>query len=83
MSNDSARRLRPVVIWLWVGCVMIAFMVAIGGVTRLTGSGLSITEWKPIMGALPPMNDAEWHVAFEKYKQIPEYALINQHMDVG
>jgi len=80
MSNDSARRLRPVVIWLWVGCVMIAFMVAIGGVTRLTGSGLSITEWKPIMGALPPMNDAEWHVAFEKYKQIPEYALINQHM---
>ncbi len=58
-------------------------MVVIGGITRLTGSGLSITEWKPIMGALPPMNEAEWQIAFEKYKQIPEYQLRNQHMDLG
>ncbi|MBK6410939.1 MAG: COX15/CtaA family protein [Flavobacteriales bacterium] len=56
---------------------------SIGGVTRLTGSGLSITEWKPIMGALPPMNDTEWHVAFEKYKLITEYTLINQHMTLS
>lgn len=62
---------------------MIACMVAIGGITRLTGSGLSITEWKPIMGALPPMNEVEWHEAFKKYKQIPEYTLINQHMTLG
>ena len=58
-------------------------MVVIGGITRLTGSGLSITEWKPIMGALPPMNEAEWQIAFDKYKQIPEYTLKNQHMGLG
>ncbi|MGV9013791.1 MAG: COX15/CtaA family protein [Flavobacteriales bacterium] len=83
MQKDANQNLKPVVIWLVTGCVMIACMVAIGGITRLTGSGLSITEWKPIMGALPPMNDAEWHVAFEKYKLIPEYTLINQHMTLG
>ncbi|HEX2615905.1 MAG TPA: COX15/CtaA family protein, partial [Flavobacteriales bacterium] len=60
----------------------IACMVAIGGITRLTGSGLSITEWKPIMGALPPMNEAQWQEAFHKYQQIPEYTLVNQHMDL-
>lgn len=75
--------MRPVLIWLMAGCVMIACMVAIGGVTRLTGSGLSITEWKPIMGALPPMNETEWQAAFDKYKLIPEYTLINQHMTLG
>lgn len=58
-------------------------MVVIGGITRLTGSGLSITEWKPIMGAVPPLNEAEWHIAFDKYKAIPEYILINQHMDLS
>lgn len=73
---------RPVIIWLLVGAVMIACMVAIGGITRLTGSGLSITEWKPIMGALPPMNEQEWSLAFEKYKRIPQYTLINQQMDL-
>lgn len=83
MRNGASSSLRPVIIWLITGCVMIACMVAIGGITRLTGSGLSITEWKPIMGALPPMNEAEWQVAFEKYKAIPEYTLKNQHMDLG
>ncbi len=62
---------------------MIACMVAIGGITRLTGSGLSITEWKPIMGALPPMNELEWNQAFEKYKGIPQYTLINEHLDLA
>lgn len=71
------------VIWLITGCVLIACMVVIGGITRLTGSGLSITEWKPIMGALPPMNETDWQEAFDKYKQIPEYELKNQHMDLG
>jgi cytochrome c oxidase assembly protein subunit 15 len=75
--------LRPVVRWLLTGCVLIACMVVIGGITRLTGSGLSITEWKPIMGALPPLNEAEWNEAFDKYKQIPEYTLVNQHMDLA
>ena len=69
--------------WLITGCVLIACMVVIGGITRLTGSGLSITEWKPIMGALPPMNEAEWNEAFAKYKQIPEYTLKNPDMDLA
>jgi heme a synthase len=80
---EVERSRRSVVIWLLVGCVMIACMVAIGGITRLTGSGLSITEWKPIMGALPPMNEAEWNEAFTKYKGIPQYALINEHLDLA
>lgn len=58
-------------------------MVVIGGITRLTGSGLSITEWKPIMGALPPMDDVQWIEAFKKYQSIPEYTLKNQHMDMA
>ena len=54
----------------------------IGGITRLTGSGLSITEWDLIMGAVPPMNDAAWAVAFDKYKQTPEFRLVNNQMDL-
>lgn len=74
---------RPIVRWLLTGCVLIACMVVIGGITRLTGSGLSITEWKPIMGALPPLDEAQWQEAFDKYKRIPEYALVNQDMDLA
>ncbi len=69
--------------WLFLGCILIACMVVIGGVTRLTGSGLSMTEWDLIMGAVPPMNETEWTEAFNKYKQIPEYELINSHMDLS
>ena len=83
MKDQGQTQLKPVVTWLLTGCILIACMVAIGGITRLTDSGLSITEWKPIMGALPPMNDAEWTEAFEKYKEIPEYTLTNPHMDIA
>ncbi len=79
---EERSRLRPVVIWLLAGCAMIALMVVIGGITRLTGSGLSITEWDPIMGALPPLDEAAWQAAFDKYKQIPEYQLVNSHMQL-
>ncbi|HKB44864.1 MAG TPA: COX15/CtaA family protein, partial [Chitinophagaceae bacterium] len=65
----SQRSSGPVAIWLLVGTGMIIIQVLLGGITRLTGSGLSITEWKPIMGALPPMNEQDWNIAFEKYKQ--------------
>ena len=82
-QTSSALHLRPVTNWLITGAAMIACMVVIGGITRLTGSGLSITEWKPIMGALPPMNEAEWNVAFERYKGIPQYALVNEHLDLS
>ena len=80
--DEERRRLRPVAAWLATGCVLIALMVVIGGITRLTGSGLSITEWDPIMGALPPLDEAAWQEAFEKYKRIPEYRLVNSHMDL-
>ncbi len=80
---EKERSRRHVVIWLLTGCVMIACMVAIGGITRLTESGLSITEWKPVSGALPPMSEVAWQAEFEKYQQIPEYKLLNQGMDLA
>ncbi len=70
---------RVISIWLLSGCFLIFCMVIIGGITRLTGSGLSITEWKPIMGAIPPMNDKEWEDAFSLYRQIPQFEKINSH----
>ena len=70
---------------LWLVCVasLIFCMIVVGGATRLTGSGLSITEWQPIMGAVPPLNEADWQTAFEKYKQIPQYERINKGMALG
>lgn len=68
---------KPIIIWLLAGCFLIYAMVVIGGITRLTHSGLSMVEWNPIIGSLPPMSDADWQVPFEKYKQSPEYQLIN------
>ena len=71
---------RATAIWLFVMAALVFAMVVVGGMTRLTGSGLSITEWKPIMGALPPMNEADWHAAFVKYQAIPQYAQVNADM---
>ena len=74
---------HAVAIWLF-GCAALVFvMVVVGGITRLTGSGLSITEWKPIMGALPPMNAADWQEAFEKYRAIPQYTQVNVGMSLA
>ncbi len=74
---------RAVAIWLFSCAVLVFAMVVVGGVTRLTGSGLSITEWKPIMGALPPMNADDWNAAFEKYRAIPQYAQVNAGMSLA
>ncbi len=63
--------------WLMIGVVMIMIQVLLGGITRLTGSGLSITEWKPLLGAIPPMNENDWNAAFDQYKQIGQYKKIN------
>ncbi|HLO70729.1 MAG TPA: COX15/CtaA family protein [Flavipsychrobacter sp.] len=78
---DNKKR-RAVAYWLLTGVFMIIIQVLLGGVTRLTGSGLSITEWKPIMGAMPPMGDAAWNEAFEKYQQIAQFKYINNHFTV-
>ena len=77
------KKKKWVAIWLIAGVVMIIVQTLLGGVTRLTGSGLSITEWKPIMGALPPMNEQEWNRAFEGYKQIGQYKIVNHDFTVG
>ena len=74
---------KQIAIWLFSGCILIFGMVVIGGITRLTGSGLSITEWKPIMGTIPPLSDAEWNIAFEKYKQIPQFQKVNYHFELN
>ncbi|WP_332654341.1 COX15/CtaA family protein [Brevundimonas sp.] len=74
---------RAVAIWLFVTAALVFAMVVVGGVTRLTGSGLSITEWKPIMGALPPLSAADWAEAFEKYRAIPQYEQVNAGMTLG
>lgn len=74
---------RAAAIWLFTTAALVFAMVVVGGATRLTGSGLSITEWKPIMGALPPMNPADWAEAFEKYKAIPQYQQVNAGMSLA
>jgi cytochrome c oxidase assembly protein subunit 15 len=68
--------------WLFVCCLMVFGTVVVGGVTRLTHSGLSITEWRPILGTLPPLSEADWQVAFEKYKATPEYRQVNFGMSL-
>ena len=78
-QRDPAwRDRRRVALWLFGLCFMVVVMIGLGGATRLTGSGLSIMEWDPIMGILPPLSDAEWHRLFALYKQIPQYALVNE-----
>ncbi len=79
--QDNKKK-RAVARWLLVGVLMIVVQVLLGGITRLTGSGLSITEWKPIMGALPPMDEATWQEAFDRYKQIAQYKYLNAHFEL-
>jgi len=85
-ESEAARR-RPegavrVAVWLLLCCALVFAMVVIGGVTRLTHSGLSITEWQPIVGVLPPMTDAQWNEIFAKYQATPEYRQMNRGMSL-
>ena len=82
MTEQSNTSNRMVAIWLLVCCGLVFAMVVLGGVTRLTGSGLSMVDWRPIMGALPPLNTAQWQATFDLYQQSPEFLKINSHMDV-
>lgn len=81
--GDRQGARRAVGIWLLVLCAMVMIMVMLGGITRLTDSGLSIMEWKPIMGALPPLGDAAWERVFALYREIAEYKHINAGMDLA
>lgn len=74
---------RAVKVWLMIGVFMVFMQVVIGGITRLTGSGLSITKWEIVTGTLPPMNAAQWEEEFELYKATPQYEKINEGMSMG
>lgn len=76
------RSTKPLVIWLSLVCLTIIAMVVVGGITRLTGSGLSMVDWRPLMGVIPPLSEAEWQATFEAYKQFPEYQKVNRHLDL-
>ena len=73
---------RQIAVWLLVCCALVFAMVVLGGVTRLTGSGLSMVEWDPIFGFIPPMDQAEWERVFTLYQASPEYQKINAGMDL-
>ena len=68
--------------WLLAVAALVFLMVSVGGATRLTGSGLSITEWQPIVGTVPPLSQADWLEAFAKYQQIPQYHHVNRGMSL-
>lgn len=77
INSEKERSNRIVANWIFIGVAMLIIQVLLGGITRLTGSGLSITEWKPIMGTLPPMSENEWQKAFEQYQQIAQFKYLN------
>jgi len=78
MKKDN----KKVIYWLLTGCFLIFIMVVIGGITRLTHSGLSISNYKLISGTIPPLNETEWQTAFDLYKQYPEYQKLNTHFSI-
>lgn len=73
---------KPIAIWLLICCAMVFAMVVVGGVTRLTNSGLSIVEWQPIVGTLPPITKGDWDELLEKYRETPQYQKVNKGMSV-
>ena len=86
MANGTIAKVpsgnRAVIAWLMTCCALIFAMIVVGGITRLTHSGLSIVEWQPIVGTLPPLTEPQWEETFEKYKLTPEYRQVNQGMSV-
>jgi cytochrome c oxidase assembly protein subunit 15 len=80
---DTRRRMAAVRAWLFGVAALVLLMISLGGATRLTGSGLAITEWKPIVGMLPPLSDTDWQEAFGKYQQIPQYQHANRGMSLA
>ena len=79
----EAHNNRPVAIWLFIGVVMIVVQIILGGITRLTGSGLSITEWKPLLGAIPNLHEAGWNDGFQKDQQIAQFIHLNSHFSLS
>jgi cytochrome c oxidase assembly protein subunit 15 len=82
-AGSRSHAMDQVRLWLAIMATLVFIMVLVGGATRLTDSGLSITEWRPFMGAIPPFSDAAWIIEFEKYRQIPQYQLMNKGMHLA
>jgi cytochrome c oxidase assembly protein subunit 15 len=82
-SSTRTHSARAVRLWLWTVAAMVFAMVVVGGATRLTESGLSITEWQPVSGVLPPLSEAQWQEQFDKYKAIPQYQALNAGMNLA
>lgn len=74
---------KRIILWLYTGCILVFAMVVIGGITRLTGSGLSITEWKVITGTVPPLNETEWQLEFAQYQLSPQFQKINSDFNIN
>lgn len=83
MITEKYKYNKTIRTWLIIGLVMLIGQVILGGITRLTGSGLSITRWDVVSGVIPPMGDEQWNDAFDLYKQTPQYSKINSHFDLG
>lgn len=81
LITDKQKKI--ILYWLYAGLFMTIIQILLGGITRLTGSGLSITEWQPIMGAIPPMNETEWNVAFDAYKKTGQFQYLNSHFELS
>lgn len=78
----SAEQRKRVRIWFWIGAALVFLMLVIGGITRLTQSGLSMVDWRPLMGSIPPLTEAGWQETFDQYKQYPEYQKLNKGMSL-
>ncbi len=83
MEFEPQKTNRGLILWLWIILGLTAAMVIIGGVTRLTHSGLSIVEWRPLMGAIPPLSEQTWQKTFESYQEYPQYQRLNAGMSLG
>jgi cytochrome c oxidase assembly protein subunit 15 len=83
MQSSASSSSRPVAIWVYTGVIMLLVQVILGGITRLTGSGLSITQWNVFMGAIPPLNDTQWQDAFDKYRQTPQFHILNSGISLS
>ena len=83
MGDAASENLRAIRLWLAATALLVVVMVLVGGATRLTDSGLSITEWKPIVGALPPLSQGDWQAEFLAYQQTPQYGLLNRGMSLA
>ena len=83
MKLSAERDYRLVSAWLFLGAFMVLIQIMLGGVTRLTGSGLSITRWEIVTGAIPPLNAQQWSEAFELYKDTPQYQQINEGISLS